>query len=210
VSVVIVSFTFPPYGGIGGRRWAKFSKYLFREGLDLRVIAAKRDLNTQSDWTGDIKEYSGRIEYLEDFYPKILSRLPKNIFEKLQYKLALQFVKLICRKGNYYDPSLFFNRRAKKRVEQLIQAGARKVIITCAPFRTAYELLKLKMQYPKVEFLIDFRDPWVNNKSHYGLYNMPIRRQVQEAEMEKNAIATADKVFSVSFNLLFFRIKGGC
>ena len=36
--VLLISYSYPPYPGIGGRRWAKFSKYLSRLGFVIHVI----------------------------------------------------------------------------------------------------------------------------------------------------------------------------
>ena len=63
MTVLIVSFYFPPYGGVGARRWAKFSKYLSKAGVKTHVLAANFDGN--SPWTKDIKELEERTTRID-------------------------------------------------------------------------------------------------------------------------------------------------
>ena len=56
--VLIVSYVFPPKSGIGGRRWAKFSKYLNRMDIDLKVLTfQKKNDSNFSNWSKDTVEY---------------------------------------------------------------------------------------------------------------------------------------------------------
>ena len=97
--VLIICYTFPPYNGIGGRRWAKFAKYLEHDNCDVSVIAAKKQDTSQSPWTKDISSYQDNINYLDADYPLILQSNPKSILQKIRYRLALFYVKLFL-KGN--------------------------------------------------------------------------------------------------------------
>jgi hypothetical protein len=61
--VLIVSYIFPPKSGIGGRRWAKFSKYLNRMDIDIKVLTfQKKNDSNFSNWSKDIVEYENKIE----------------------------------------------------------------------------------------------------------------------------------------------------
>ena len=54
--VLLVSYTFPPYKGIGGRRWAKFAKALARRGHPVHVIhSAGADSLKGSLWSADVE-----------------------------------------------------------------------------------------------------------------------------------------------------------
>jgi hypothetical protein len=78
---VVINFTLPPYPGIGGRRWAKFCKYLNREGVDLYLIAAHRASVGYSPWLNDTLEYKEKIHFINPAYPKILGTIPNGIIQ---------------------------------------------------------------------------------------------------------------------------------
>ena len=64
--ILVVSYTFPPSPGIGGRRWAKFSKVLVQKGWDVDVIAAKITRDSESVWMKDVLHF----EKFHDYYLK--------------------------------------------------------------------------------------------------------------------------------------------
>ena len=54
--ILIVCYSFPPHPGIGGRRWAKFSKSLSLKGYDIFVVGAKNIYDEASSWSKDVDE----------------------------------------------------------------------------------------------------------------------------------------------------------
>ena len=74
--VLIVCYSFPPYPGIGGRRWAKFSKYIKLLGTEVFVISSKNPFNEKSNWTTDIEGIN--VTRLPLIYPKALISFPKS------------------------------------------------------------------------------------------------------------------------------------
>jgi glycosyltransferase involved in cell wall biosynthesis len=194
----IVCFTFPPYDGIGGRRWAKFTKYLKKSGLDVHVIAAdKKIINKKSNWENDTHLYKDSITFLPMNYPYILTTIPKGFIQKIQYRLATYYVKAFV-KGNFFDHSSFFSNKLLIELERKISNGTNIIIVSCAPFHMAYEVIKLKKKYPTVTFMVDFRDPWTNNKTSFGYTGLSKKRLDFERYKEKEVIEKYDKVISVS------------
>lgn len=208
--VVIVCFTFPPFPGIGGRRWAKFARCLHNAGHEIQVIAAQKILNEHSAWTRDTSSYSSKITYIPSGFPLILTTVPKTILQKLAYRAALQWVKLRNYNGNYFDHSSFFGSNAAAEVEKFIHQGYNNVIVSCGPFRMTEQIFKLKQKYPQVRFILDFRDPWTNNKTAFSFQTISKSRLQFEQKLEKWAVDTADYVMSVSaeMNEYFEEISG--
>ena len=56
---LFILFYFPPFARVGGRRWAKYLKYLYRQNHNFKVLAG--DYKTTSPWDKDITEYESRI-----------------------------------------------------------------------------------------------------------------------------------------------------
>lgn len=195
--VLIICFTFPPYPGIGGRRWAKFAKYLHRKQCDVSVIAAKKQLTHSSPWTSDTDDYANQISFIPSSYPMVLTGTPKTIWQKLQYRLALYYTKLFSQ-GNYYDHSSFWKKDILSAVESKIKQGYNNIIVSCGPFKTAAFVISLKEKYPEVRFIVDFRDPWTNNKSSFGYTSISQKRFKAEQELERKVVQNYDYILSVS------------
>lgn len=195
--VLIICYTFPPYPGIGGRRWAKFAKYLNRQGVDVAVIAAKKSLNSRSLWEKDIQEFVNKIDFLTSHYPDILTRIPQSFLEKIRYKIALNYVKTKV-KGNYFDHSSLWANTLVNQVEQKIKQGYNNVVVSCAPFASSRFVIELKNKYPEVNFILDFRDPWTDNKTSFGFTTISSKRLEIEKEVERMVVTQYDIILSVS------------
>jgi len=195
--ILIISYTFPPTLGVGGRRWAKFAKYLYRKGHDVRVITAQTPYSQGGDWSRDIEELQedNRITTIPSAYPKTMI-YTKTIMDKLLYRATLYYLRL-TREGYYYDPSIGWERYLIPEVEKHIKDGYQDIIATGAPFRYLATLPKLKERYPDIRLIADMRDPWVDNNFSYGYTSLITKRFYYEQEMEKLVIKNFDIIVSV-------------
>lgn len=195
-NLLIINYAFPPNEGVGGRRWAKFSKYLNKQKVNVFVINAKKQNTKISNWINDVKNIN--ITSLNTSFPGILQITPKTIYQKIYYRIAILYCKLMI-KGNYFDYSSFWKNRLLKTTEELIlKHKISNIIVSCAPFKMAFFVIGLKKKFPNIQFIADFRDPWVNNKTSYGLYSMQNSRIEQEKLMEQHVILNYDKIFVVA------------
>jgi hypothetical protein len=79
----IVSYTFPPSKEIGGRRWAKFSKYLLLSGHDVTVVSSDNLIGHKSYE----EEFKGiEVVTIPKYYPELLDGYTKSLKEKVIYK----------------------------------------------------------------------------------------------------------------------------
>lgn len=181
--ILIISYTFPPAPGIGGRRWAKYGKYLHRNGFDISVIAAKNKNTKKSPWLKDIEEINGRIKYINFPYPRIISKTTYNLADKVLYRLTLLFLKFFS-KGSFYDKTLFSKRKTRLLIEKRIKDGYKTIIATGAPFNVLFYTATLKKKYPELNIISDIRDPWTWGES-YGMATISKKKRNQEKEKEK-------------------------
>ena len=193
--VLIVSYTFPPFSGVGGRRWAKFAKYLELDGHEVQVIAAKSGFEKKSSWTKDVENIN--VSFHNSGYPKWLTINPKSIFEKITYRLSLMYVKMKS-EGNYYDKSALWSKDIRKLVNDKINGGIDTVYVSCAPFQLAYNLLPLVKKHRDVKWVVDFRDPWTTNRTSYGFEGLSNERKQFEIDAEKEVVKNYDDVISVA------------
>ena len=194
--ILIVSYTLPPENGIGGRRWAKFAKVFAEKGYDIRVITSiNKSFN--SPWTKDISTYENSIIRIPSKTPYILSQNPRTIKEKLLYRFYLQKNKLFT-KGNYYDKASLWRKEIQKQIKIGIKDGYNNIIITVAPYKTALWASELISEFPDVNFIVDFRDPWVEEILSKQKNIFSSKRIQHEIESEKKVIENFNYIVSVA------------
>ena len=175
--VLIIAYTFPPAAGIGGRRWAKFAKYLTNKNIEIKVIAAKNQTNSISNWNNDITKLNDKTSYINPGFTKhLIITHPTTIKEKILYRLA-KFYAMKTQKGNYYDKSGQWVDKVLPIIEQEIENG---------------------FKYPEINYIIDFRDPWVTNRTAYGFASLSKERQKFEINAEYLSISRADVIMTVA------------
>lgn len=206
--ILIISYTFPPYPGIGGRRWAKFAKYLQRRGYVVHVICSENPYEKNSEWTRDTEGID--IHRLPLKYPKSLILFPNDVLGKIRYRWDKWSVQLFST-GNYYDRALFWKKQLTLKAQELIgKHRIKNVIATGAPFHILSHTVNLKAIFPKLNVIIDFRDLWTRDLSISGLASMSSRRLEKEMEMERSTVTHADHVISVADEMTkYFRSVSG-
>jgi glycosyltransferase involved in cell wall biosynthesis len=195
--ILLICYAFPPYPGIGGRRWVKFAKYLRRRGHQVTVIASENPYPDKvSEWSKDAEQLT--VHQLPLNFPKALITFPGGISGRIRYRLALQKVKRQG-KGNYYDRALFWEKPLLKEASALIEKeGIKNVIVSGAPFHLVHHASKLKKMYPEIHFIADFRDLWVADDSLSALGSLDEERKKEEARMEEEVCKAADVITCVS------------
>ena len=195
-NILIICYGFPPFPGIGGRRWAKFSKYLSNYGFNINVIASKNPFKAESVWKNDVKNIS--VTQLPVNYPQALITFPKLLIGRLKYKLGLLVVKLFT-KGNYYDKTIFWKNKLINEAEILIkQHKIKHVIVSGAPFHLLHHSLKLKTLFPDLNLVVDYRDFWTDDLSVGPLSGISKKRIEFEKSLEAEVLKNADCVLTVS------------
>jgi glycosyltransferase involved in cell wall biosynthesis len=195
--ILIISPEFPPSKGIGGRRWAKFAKYLNRLDIDVRVISINSKKQNVSSWDKDIEEIEDKVVRISSNYPEVLTLRDLNIWQKVKYRIELLLIK-IKDKGFVFDRTICWKKNLLVEVQKWVDQGYNNILVTCGPFRAAYFLIDIKERNPHINFIVDFRDPWTSNKTSFGFDNLSSRRLQFELSCEKKVIKAADKVIVVS------------
>jgi hypothetical protein len=189
--ILIVAYSFPPQGGIGGRRWAKFAKQFVRSGIEVEVISADMPAETDSSWKADVEGIP--VFRFKTSFPSSLKTQPERLVDKVKYRMALR--KMVLRtKGTPYDRaaldqlafrSLFNQRVEKFRPDVLIATGA--------PFDLLYFTAIELENHPELLSLADLRDPWVNG-SAFGYSALSEERLDNEKQKEAKVVDTFNLV----------------
>mgnify|MGYP000035104507 FL=1 len=193
--VLIISYFFPPSNKIGGRRWGKFSKFFIHNNLDVQVLTSKN--NDENGWISDLKYLGNKVDQISFNYPYYLGVNPKSIKEKLMYKISLIWSKLNT-KSNFYDKSVHGEKELISKTIHYIEKGYKNIVVTVAPFHLATHISKIIPNYPDCNFIVDFRDPWIDNKTAYGYYSLTESRRQNERNSEERVVNLFNHVVTVN------------
>ena len=200
--ILIISYIFPPYPGIGGRRWAKFAKYLTREDYEVHLICANSKENEKSVWMHDVLDNQKIIIHeVNTFFPKAFTRKSTNILEKVIYKFWKSFTTFLFH-GYIYDKAIYSGDRFTAKAKEVISHyKIGDVVVTGAPFRLVYYISRLRKEWPHFRLLADFRDPWTwEPDSHYQ--RLSRKKLEYEMKLESFVMQHADTILVPTKNMV--------
>lgn len=196
-AILIVSHTFPPYKGIGGRRWAKFARELAQRGHPVHVIhSAGPEALKGSLWSADVEHHGIHAHPLPQRYPTVLFKRPlTSVVDKLMYRTWSRVLPLVTH-GNWLDKSVGWRTQLLQKCTELIMAhGIRNVVVTGAPFGLMAHACALRERFPGLNLVADFRDPWTWGH-YYGQQLLSPARQAVERAQEALVARTFNKLIS--------------
>ena len=93
--VLIISYKFPPYEGVGARRWVKFVKYFLAKEKKVIVVTNDWKQNGKNSWTHDISKNENLV--IEKFHTpfgllKFKNKFLNKIMIKIEYLLSNKFL----------------------------------------------------------------------------------------------------------------------
>jgi hypothetical protein len=142
--ILFVWYSFPPNPGLGGRRWAKSSKYITKSRHYVEVINAKLRTDKLSTRSKDAQllRKKNHAHSLPTGYPEIIKKIPETLFQKIQYRLSLEYLKLKA-KGNLYNKSSLWHLNLIPFVQKKLVKAFDTIICTAAPFHYLGEVAQL-------------------------------------------------------------------
>jgi len=179
--VLMVAHQFPPVGGSGVQRSAKFAKYLPLFGWEPVVLTRDDKKMTLRD-ESLLKELPPDMEIIRT-RAYDLTVLP-GIFSKAGKFIAW---KILIPDGEV----LWMKNSVKACIERIEKGDIKAVYTTSYPYSDHLMGLEVKKRFPDIFWLADFRDEWTNNPY---LIDKPHRssRMRKEKEMEKEVLRKAD------------------
>lgn len=155
MNILIITFRFPPLEGIASRRWAKFSKELAKKGHVVHVVTASNDANSNAsrNWLSDISHENIIVHYARANYPvSLLSN--NNFFSKVVKKVLNMTTHQLDYAERWYRNMLPIS------MDILDKHEITNVIVSSPPGSVAYAASYLKIQFPHINLIQDFRDCW--------------------------------------------------
>ena len=210
--VLIITYYWPPSGGVGVQRWLHFAINLKKLGWEPIIYTP---LNPQFEvqdlklaaLAQDIQVIKTEIWEPFAFFHKLTSSQDKG---SIQQGLALEKSKksikdklFVWIRGNLFVPDarVFWIWKSRKFLNQFIAENQIDTIVTTGPPHSMHLIgLGLKRSLPKLKWVADFRDPWsdwdILEKLNTGKVAMR-----QHQSLERKVLKNADAVVTVSNRL---------
>ncbi len=192
--ILLVSYVFPPYYGIGGKRWAKQADALTRRGHTIHVICAKNPFKEQSLWTDLVRNNPNIIVHqLPARFPKTLVRIDHSFAEKIAYKLWISLLPMLTR-GSYLDRTMLWKGVMLRKARHLISKyGIKHVICSGGPFGAMQQVTLLKSSFSDLCIINDLRDPWTWGPN-WGFHDLDASRMKYEQQLEREMVEHSNLV----------------
>ena len=184
--VLVVAYYFPPMGGAGTQRSAKFVKYLPELGWEPVVVTGKAEgyeVSREFQFDGDLKveadSYGAKVYRIRDPFPKALRN---RRFFKYLWMLRYQ---------DLWEAQVPWSRAAAARCLRIAQSEQVDAVYTSlAPFSAAIVGHRLKTRLG-IPWIADLRDLWTEEalriwptKMHYDW----------ERRLERRLLSAADRI----------------
>lgn len=213
--VLIILYYWPPEGGVGVRRWLKFTYHLIELGWDITVYTANKQYFINND-----------ITLLKEIHPKI-KVIKKNIFEphslysiistntkstpnkNLLKKSLFSYISTWIR-ANFFIPDsrMFWILPSISFLKKHIKENEFDLIISSSTPHSTHLIGYYIAGYLNKPWIADFRDPWTQ---YYFLQNLPNTKLTLFLHnyLERKVLNKASLVITVSNFLKFDFIKRG-
>lgn len=207
--VLIITYYWPPSGGIGVQRWLKFAKYLPEFGWEPIVVIPQNPEYPLIDEML-LKEVNESIKLI-----KIPILEPSQILSKLKRKgegkkLSAGFMsdskKGILDKISIWirsnviipDARRFWINPVYRGVSKFLEKNQIDYIITTGPPHSVHLAgLKVKLKFKNINWIADFRDPWTKIDFYKELKPNYLANWLHHY-WEKKVVKSADIVLTVS------------
>ena len=205
--LLIITYYWPPCGGVSVQRWLKLSKYLHLNDYKITILSTiegdypKTDISLCSQVAKEINVKRVKPITFTKIYKILLGQSEDLPYGSLDASSSSSYLKkfLFFLRRHFVSPDarIFWNFVAYKSIKEQVLANDFDVVITTGPPHSSH-LIGLKLQkLTKVKWIADFRDPWYsihyndNSKRNYLI-------QKVDKYLENKVLSKADTVVTVS------------
>jgi len=210
--VLVVSYPFPPAGGIGVPRALAYARYLPRLGCETWILAPRRPAVPVYD-PELIRLVPPETHVVRIFNPELPFAVRDKLWSRLRpphrgednptreparsrgLKAALGRA---AQSWMFPDAQKPWNRFAIRKAAGLIEReGIDAVVLNVNPYSQLQIGIELKRQYPQIKLIADFRDEWLG----YYLVNFDSpteEKRRRAAALERDAVEACDFVSTVT------------
>jgi glycosyltransferase involved in cell wall biosynthesis len=210
LNVLMVTYSFPPAGGVGVLRAASLARYLPAEGIRLDVLTTRNAsaVGTDSKLLRDIpSEVAIHRTYTLDL-PFGLKKAIKKVIAGSKPPASSNvasaagkpsFLKKAVQDVLLPDPQVTWLPILSRAARRIVKARKIDVVlITVPPFSSVLLVEKLRKEFPRLPIVVDFRDEWLSTTIDLVSFSQSERAARVAREAEARAVAGATTVVAVT------------
>jgi hypothetical protein len=211
LNVLLVTYSFPPAGGVGVLRAASLARYFPAEGIRLDVLTARNASAVGSDPTL-LQEIPTEV----NIHRTMTLDLPFGIKKRLKKFITggkpskdtataaapagkPNFLKRVLQDALLPDPQVTWLpvlTRAARRIVR--ERSIDLVLITAPPFSDVLLVEKLRKEFPRLAIVADFRDEWLSTTINLVGFSRSERARRVARSAEASAVTNATAVVAVT------------
>lgn len=203
--VLVITYYWPPAGGIAVQRWVKFSKYLNEFGWEPIIFTVSNgqyqliDQSMLLDVPKNITVIKRQIwepYSLYRFLAKEKKRISQNPDEiKPGEKTSLMKKISVWIRSNLFIPDarMFWINPSVKFLNRYLKENKVDAVVSTGPPHSAHLIALALKKRNKISWLADFRDPWTN-MDYYHELNLTSWADRKHHRLEKEVLSRADAV----------------
>lgn len=207
--VLIITYYWPPAGGVAVQRWVKMARYLRQYGWDPVIYTAENgevaveDHSLAATLPADLEVLKQPIWEPYAYYRKLLglSKQEKINAAFLQEKKRSGFLQKVAIwiRGNFFIPDarVYWVKPSVKYLQQYLQQHPVDAIISTGPPHSMHLIAQQVSKAMHIPWIADFRDPWTKIDYYHELHLMPFADRKHHS-LEKSVVTQADAVVTVS------------
>jgi hypothetical protein len=207
--ILIISYYWPPCGGIGVLRCLKFAKYLTRLGWDVTVFTAEDahypaiDHTNDNDIPENLKVIKQKIWEPYSVYKLITGQKKdanvNNVFYARDKKTGLLHKFSVWVRSNFFIPDArcFWVQPSVKKLQSYLKENPVDVILSNGPPHSNTRIATLIKKKTGIPWLADFQDPW-SQVDYFRMLRLTKWGLRKHLRLEQEAFQAADKITIVS------------
>lgn len=210
--VLIITYYWPPNGGVGGQRWLKMSKYLPQHGWTPVVYTPSNPEMAAVD-EGLLKDVGPDVEVVKRPISEPFGLYKRFTGKAKEERIQTAFLKeegaasagwkerfALWVRSNFFIPDarVWWVRPSTRFLVRYLRDHPVDVVVTTGPPHSMH-LIGLALQKRLgVQWLADFRDPWTGI-DYYDQLSLTRWADRRHKRLERTVLTKADRVVTVSW-----------
>jgi glycosyltransferase involved in cell wall biosynthesis len=213
--LLIISYLFPPAGGVAVQRALSLAKYLPGCGYSVHVLRA-RNASAPVEDPGLLKHVPASVTVHTAFTPELpfkfrqrvwgwLSRGAQPATAKARQPSGAgwkQWTRRLVRRILCPEPEVLWVPFALRKARRIVrQNGIEAVLVTAPPFSAFLVGNALKREFPALKLISDFRDSWLQFYAATFDFQQSDYIRRRSAEIERETVERSDYVVTVTHSI---------